>query len=274
MANFVYKSLLKAEIEKFIHEFSVSSKEVYYDEAMRKIFHNGEYGKHRENIVKNFLRFLIPRRLDINSGFILTTKNEVSTECDVVIYDHNSTPLIQDSDKQNFYPVEVVAAIGEVKSTLTKYELKQALNKLAKNKALRQSIIMPPSIVRRETINEIDLKTQPYDNIFTFLICEKLDFAFENFHINELYDTSVESHFRHNIVLSIQDGIFLYRDNYYGEFKDGPYPTKEGASIYLPFDAQKLHLFEVFAHYMFLGTSSSTIFYPDLILYLIEKIKK
>lgn len=268
MPNFIYKSILKSEIEKFKNEFSITSKEVYYNENTKQIFHNAEYGKYRERIVKNFLKFLIPKRLEINSGFILTSKNEVSTECDIVIYDQSSTPLIQDADKQNFYPIEVVASIGEVKSTLTKAQLKTALTKLAKNKALRQSVISPHITIRRESKGSFDLSYQYYDNIFSFLICEKLDFSLQNFDINELYEDSIPIHFRHNIVLSIQDGIFLYRDNFQGKIKNGCYPIQESTSVCIKIDADKMNSFEIFAHYMFLGTSSSTIYYPDLIMYL------
>lgn len=268
MANFVYKAILKSEIEKFQNEFSNVSKEVYYNEIKKQIFHNAEYGKYRERVVKDFLRFLIPKRLEINSGFVLTSKNEVSTECDIVIYDQNSTPLIQDADKQNFYPIEVVASIGEVKSTLNKIELKLALNKLARNKSLRKSIISPNTIIRREIKGSFNLSTQYYDNIFSFLICEKLNFNLENFDINELYEDSVESHFRHNLILSIQDGIFLYREEYQGQMKNGLYPTIDSRPVLIKYDGDKMNAFEIFAHYMFLGTSSATIYYPDLIEYL------
>ena len=64
-------------------------------------------------------------------------KNSVSTQCDIVMYDKDTIPLI-DNGIAHFYPVEIVKGIGEVKSTLNKVEFTKALVKLARNKLLYQ----------------------------------------------------------------------------------------------------------------------------------------
>lgn len=268
MPNYVYKAILKSEIEKFCHEFSNTSREVFYNDEVGRIFHNAEYGKYRERIVKQFLRFVIPKRLDINSGFVLTSNNEISTECDIIIYDQNSTPLIQDSEKQNFYPVETVVGIGEIKSTLNKTDLKIALNKLARNKSLRKSVNSSNATIRREATGNFDLKMHPADNIFSFLVCEKLDFNIDNFNINELYDNDIDYYLKHNLLLSIKDGIFLHRYNFRGELKLGLYPTQQSEMVCIQIDDDGMSALEIFSHYMFMGTSTATIYYPDLIQYL------
>ena len=98
--------------------------------------------------------------------------DEVSTQCDLVIFDGSNTPLIEDSRNKRFFPVESVAAIGEVKSKLSKHDFLSALSKLAAAKATRR--FENPTHVRRK----VDLPDyiHNYDLTVSFLICEKLDF--------------------------------------------------------------------------------------------------
>jgi hypothetical protein len=99
-----------------------------------KLIHPGEFGIYREAICKRFLEFIIPKKLSIDNGFLINTNNEVSTQCDIVIYDSKHTPLVQSNELQRFFPIETVCAIGEVKSTLSKAQLKETLLKLSKVK--------------------------------------------------------------------------------------------------------------------------------------------
>ncbi len=84
MSNKVFDSLLKEKINHFKSAFSSTSKDIFYNEKTKRIYHAGEYGTYRETIVRDFLKFIIPRRLDISTGFLMTSMDDISTQCDVV----------------------------------------------------------------------------------------------------------------------------------------------------------------------------------------------
>lgn len=270
MPNKVFDSLLIEKIEQFKTAFSSISKSVFYDEAKKRIFHTGEYGTYREAIVRDFLRFIIPRSLDISTGFLMTSLDDISAQCDVIIFDSNMTPIYEEGDRQRFFPIESVHGIGEVKSTLSKVEFKTAINKLARNKALSERMVGIPTIIRKSPPGPYDPINHTYDIIPSFLICQKLDFDISNIEqeISSYYDDDIEVRHRHNLILSIDDGLLSYFDL---NKKTLPYPRHNQLNLKDRFtysDVNKYIHFKVFATYMFMITSSKTLFYPDPTDYL------
>lgn len=59
-----------------------------------------------------------------------------------------------------------------------------------------------------------NLKDKPifeeHKEIFSFLICNKLAFDLENIDFEEIYEEIPEIQYRHNLILSLQDGLFCY----------------------------------------------------------------
>lgn len=53
-------------------------------------------------MANNFYKLFIPSKLEINQGFILTSFEYVSTQCDLVIFDRQSTPLLKSNTIQRF----------------------------------------------------------------------------------------------------------------------------------------------------------------------------
>src|SRR5690606_38114624 len=100
------------------------------------------------------------------------------------------TPLIENSEKQRFYPVETVAAIVEIKSDHSKSDFKTALNKLARNKRLKENMSNPVKI-KRDKDGNFDPINFPYDNIFSILICNKLNFNLDvlSEELDEFYES-------------------------------------------------------------------------------------
>ncbi|OUL26805.1 hypothetical protein BV378_12355 [Nostoc sp. RF31YmG] len=265
----IFESLLIEQIEIFKNSYLSTSRKLFYDESVGALIHPGEFGIYRENIVKNFLRFFIPENLKIDQGFLINTHGEISTQCDIVIYDASVTPLIRSSELQRFFPVETACAIGEVKSVLSKADLKKALIKLSKVKAMREKILSPVCI-KRNTQGRFDPIGYPYDQIATFLICQKLDFDLKNMPAEMLlmYEDQVEYRHRHNLILSIKDGIFYYYDE---NGKSMMYPYFIGANLKnrwtYPEENVYIH-FKLFCSYIFLMTSSATILYPEITDYM------
>ncbi len=268
MGNRIFKALLNEKIDIFKNSFNSISKEIFFDELTKELIHPGEYGMYRETICKEFIRFIIPKRLEIEQGFLINSNEQISHQCDIVVFDKQNTPLIENSEKQRFFPIETVCAIGEVKSKLSKTQLKEALNKLSKIKPLRNNL-KSTDIVRSETDGSFNPEDNLHDQIITFLICQKLDFDINNIEseIDLLYDKE-NINYKHNFILSIEDGLIIYKNN---ENVVIPFPKHNQAfyeSYFIRTESNN-NSFNVFASNLFLTTSSTTVLFPHIANYLI-----
>lgn len=197
MSNTIFQAILDRKIEYFIQSFVEDADSIFYKD--QKLFHPGEYGKFRENTLKELLRMLIPTNNRIGDGFIITSNNKVSTQCDIVIYDNENLPLLNDGIYQ-FYTIESTLAIGEVKSDQNNTQLKETLRKLARNKMLQDDRVY--NIKKKHT------KFKHNDDIFSFLICRKIQKP-DKLDFNEIYG-DIPKRYWHNCILSIEDGILHY----------------------------------------------------------------
>ena len=105
--------------------------------------------------------------------------------------------------------MEIVKGIGEIKSTLTKEKFIEALVKLAKNKKM--------FIERKGPIKDNGQGApifEEHKEIFSFLICNKLAFDISKIDFNEIYKEIPDIQYRHNMILSLQDGLFCYELDY------------------------------------------------------------
>lgn len=191
--------------------------------------------------------------------------------------------MIEDNNYQKFFPTERVVAIGEVKSDLSKSQLKEALIKLKNNKLLRESIPTNNSFIFSDE-NKLmyDPKNNHKDQIITFLICNKFDFDFTNLvnEMDDIYD-NCECYLRHNMVISIMDGTLMYKgeDNKYNLY---PFlrNCKLRNTIIRPFlpEYKKEYIYGLrnykyehivgFLNFMYMGTSMTSILYPEITNYL------
>ncbi len=269
MGNKIFESILTEKIDIFKTAFEKTSTDLFWDEDNKKLIHPGEYGMYREEICKEFLRIVTPHRLDIGNGFLINSQNEISTQCDIIIYDSRNTARIENSTRQRFFPVETTVGIGEIKSTLSKYEFGLALNKLAQNKSLREKIQNPASAIGK-SFSSFSPTSVHTDALFSFLICKKLDFDTKNlaFEINEFYNEEIKDYQKHNLILSLEDGICAYYDD---RGKTIMYPYMSGKKLMnrfvKPGDNPYCH-FDFFASYYFIGISSVTTYFPEITDYL------
>lgn len=84
-----------------------------------------------------------------------------------------------------------------------------------------------------------------------------------------MYDKEIEPWQKHNLILSIEDGLIAYYDKNDKTFMY-PFTQSEGAlknRMVMP-DTNKDCHFNYFASYVFMGTSSASIYYPDLTNYI------
>lgn len=214
MGNRIFKQLVESEMKKFKGAFSDDSYSLFFDENQKKLIHSAEFGAHREKICRNFLQLFTPPRLGISTGFVMTHNDLVSTQCDLIIYDQQHSVFIKSDDQQRFFPVETVVGIGEVKSNLSKKDFKSALVKLAKNKELREDI--PDGCLATNTQNfRVYKQTEQIlgDHLMSFLICNKLQFKLSE--LSEIIETAykdIHINYRHNLILSLNDGLIVYEN--------------------------------------------------------------
>jgi len=118
----------------------------YYELEQKKLFiefekislftkHNPTIGTYRENVLKDYLRRLIPSHLDISSGFIASytdNSNEIyqtqSRQIDCLIFDKFQYIPFLETENFSVIPPQSAYSCIEVKSSLTFYKKKHPDN--------------------------------------------------------------------------------------------------------------------------------------------------
>lgn len=279
----VLQIILQSKVEQFVFDYINNSKALYFDDD-GNLIHPGEFGVYREKICIDLLRNVVPMRLDFGTGFIVDAMGNVSHQCDIIIFDANNTPLIENNEKQRFFPIECVVGVGEVKSDLSKPKLQEALQKLSNLKAMRLNIEKNRSMVyegMNNTQREFKPLVDPRDQLFTFLICDSLSFKTDNL-VNELDGLygEIDKKFRHNMILSVNDGTFMYfnKKAFYYPFVGNTLlkhceikPYEDASKDAYTF--KYAHIYS-FLNYLYQGVASGTIMYPELSFYIAEGLHK
>jgi uncharacterized protein DUF6602 len=99
------------------------------------IQHSGDKGENREEILVEFLRIHLPKRYGVTKGEVITKEGNRSHAIDIIIYDTVNCPVLY-SGKTSILPIEGIYGIIEVKSSLSKPELDDALSKIESFKRL------------------------------------------------------------------------------------------------------------------------------------------
>ena len=105
------------------------------------ITHPSDKGTSRENLLKNFLSNYdyLPKKYGISKGssHVISSSGHKSAQVDLLIYDNMNCPKLLTLDDIQFYPVESVYGIIEVKSNLdSKRTLFDALEKITSFKKI------------------------------------------------------------------------------------------------------------------------------------------
>ena len=93
------------------------------------LIHPGEFGRYRENICKEFFKNIVPSKYHFADGFIINAHGDISTQCDIILFDPQNTPLIMNDENQRFFSVETVVMVSEVKSIMTNQQFADSLIK-------------------------------------------------------------------------------------------------------------------------------------------------
>lgn len=198
MASDVFRNIVEQKINIFVSTFGENANDLF--KIDKKLIHPLEYGMYRERCAKELLKLICDKNIEVSDGFIISSNNNVSTQCDIILYQRDTMSII-DNGISNFFPVEIVKCIGEIKSTLDKKRFSEALVKMARNKEM---------FLQRQGAQDSSVSLKEKDEIVSFLICNKLSFDIDNIDFDEIYKEIPNIRFRHNMILSLQDGLLLY----------------------------------------------------------------
>ncbi len=179
---------------------------------------------------------------------------------------------MESKNRQKFFPVETVIAAGEVKSNVDKGQFKDALLRLAEVKEMRSAITnQMTTVVRRYRLEKANYNPNKisFDQVFTFLICNSIDFSLSGDTIsstlNEIYKPVDYAH-RHSVVLSLEDGLFFYMDP---DVKSCAFPIsttgkENNQNFWIHSPDNKYTHFKYFCSELFFHTVHSTVGFVSL----------
>lgn len=202
MSSKYFTALLQRQIEMFIATFQDDGNELFKKDDSALI-HPGEYGMYREQCFRNLLQLILPRENKVSDGFVISSKNDrITTQCDILVQNAFAMPLT-DGGLGKFHPVEDIYAIVEMKSNLSKADLKEALRKLAECKMIGDD--------RKNKRRHQETRFLNHDAISTFLVCNKLTFkSIAELDFDDIY-SGIDRKYWHNAFLSLDDGMFSYQ---------------------------------------------------------------
>ena len=112
----------------------------------RLIGHAGEQGRENETALITLLENLPPSRVGVRTGIVIDSSSRRSRQSDVVLFDPTLQPTVMAQVNQMIFPVEVVSAVVEVKTTLTAADLEEFSTKKGALRALQaNNSALPPA---------------------------------------------------------------------------------------------------------------------------------
>jgi hypothetical protein len=186
----------------------------------------GLIGAARENPARKQLEKLLPAFVSTGSGIVMDSFGARSSQQDIVFFERDFCPVysINDTPEATYFPVEGVVAVGEVKSTVDKATLFDALDKIKSAKMLKRfsersqkSVAGPAADYRTFGLgghyaaipsNEYDQEKNYRDQVYGFLICKSFRYSGNAVlgNLCEYVATNGASHLP-NIIVSLDDGF-------------------------------------------------------------------
>lgn len=112
-----------------------------------KISHPGIRGRFRELLIDNLLAPWLPPSVEIGTGVVIDPDGRCSSQQDVVIYDRMLMPSVLASGRapDGVFPINAVLACVEVKSRLTREDLRTSLSAAASFENMKFAAAAGPS---------------------------------------------------------------------------------------------------------------------------------
>ncbi len=95
------------------------------------VAHQGEKGRNNEQVLVRFLEKYLPKRYSIDTGHVVASNGDRSSQTDIIIHDRLNTPALFLAGASILVPIETTYAVISVKTTLNKAELRSAVEQIA-----------------------------------------------------------------------------------------------------------------------------------------------
>ena len=156
--------------------------------ASELIKHSLEKGLSNESILREILRSTLPRNYGIGKGKVISPEGEMSSQCDIIIYDALNCPcLFVDENMNQVLPIEGVYAVVEVKTALTKSTMKVGFEGIC---SVKELVEFPEDVSTNEFIEIIP----PLGYLVCYEDKRSLETIFENYvELNKRYHRSYSS---------------------------------------------------------------------------------
>lgn len=212
-------------------------------EISKDIKHPRDVGTVREVLLRAFFleNKLLPRRYAVSntSVRVASTSGHLSNEIDILFYnDCDSFTLMQRQDVYEVLPVEYCYGAVQVKSKLSKKELKSAIDNIASFKRLRRPSASP-SFVRPED----KIQDEGFGIIFAYdTDMDWVDLVAELRHHAQNLDKKLLP----NAVFILSKGYFLFGDEHFASAYNSDIKKFDKIQIYGFPDRQGLCLYQVY----------------------------
>jgi hypothetical protein len=185
----------------------------------------GLIGSAREHPARVQLIKLLPAYVSMGTGLLIDSYGRQSRQQDIVMFERDFCPAysINDAPDATYFPIEGVVANGEVKSSVNKSVLFEALDNIKSAKLLRRhvhktneglgllasyrSFGMAASFAAT-TSNEFNQELNFRDQIYSFILCNSFTHS-----VTAILDNLIEYQRLHghecmpNIIISLNDGF-------------------------------------------------------------------
>jgi hypothetical protein len=98
--------------------------------------HQGVKGAGNESALRDLVARYIPRKFSVGTGIVIDRNGHQSRQCDIVIYDAFSYPSLLSLASVHLFPVDIVYAVLEVKTTLNANSVREGLENIESVKTL------------------------------------------------------------------------------------------------------------------------------------------
>lgn len=120
-----------------IHKYYSALEQIFQiqsDVLTGVLTHSGERGRNDEELLRQFLKRILPNRFGVSTGFIVCSdpNEKASSQTDVIICDQFLNAPIYRELAGEVHPIETVCAIIEVKGTLSRYRRKDGKTDIAR----------------------------------------------------------------------------------------------------------------------------------------------
>lgn len=100
------------------------------------IEHQASKGAGNELALRRGIAELLPDRFGVDTGIVIDRNGKQSKQCDIIIYDKHNYPGLLALRTTHLFPVDIVYAAIEVKTTLTTCEIDSSIDNIESVKSL------------------------------------------------------------------------------------------------------------------------------------------